>query len=434
MRIAYFLFIAMLSFSQAIIAAETSSSFGEIATFGGPGSTGAQLIEDISRAVPDVPVADLLEVADYEVPEGWDDALEYAVSVLRVLDRSKISIEAGKVRIKGAVANEDTRRRVEADLARLADAGIPVDVVFEHVGSALWESNLKCLARGGRLVTCGATTGGDAETMLGDIFWKQLSVLGSSMGSMDEFREVTALFRAGKLKPVIDKVYPSSQAAASIGGNIAENAGGLRCVKYGVTRDFTLDATVTPAFGQVEVDPAVVNLSEYEVFFEEKRPFFTEGSQTFTNFGRSGASEYWTFYFPEPILFYSRRIGKRSSVISIGGSSSSAISFSMVATSGWSRLTTPSVHCSPWSPLSRNPRYPCSTTRSRSTSTPSTSCSDPSGQMTSSESTRSISPITYSTFSGSLTRVMMSISPGSRLMLKSAEMNSTTCSSMTSVL
>jgi len=81
-------------------------------------------------------------------------------------------------------------------------------------------------------------------------------------------------------------------------------------LKYGVGTNMVLTAAFNPDFGQVEVDPAVVNLSEYETFFEEKRPFFTEGSQTFSNFGRSGASEYWTFYFPEPILFYSRRIGR----------------------------------------------------------------------------------------------------------------------------
>jgi hypothetical protein len=82
-------------------------------------------------------------------------------------------------------------------------------------------------------------------------------------------------------------------------------------LKYGVGTNMALTAAFNPDFGQVEVDPAVVNLSEYETFFEEKRPFFTEGSQTFANFGRSGASEYITFYFPEPILFYSRRIGRQ---------------------------------------------------------------------------------------------------------------------------
>ncbi len=65
-----------------------------------------------------------------------------------------------------------------------------------------------------------------------------------------------------------------------------------------------------PDFGQVEVDPAVVNLTAFETFFEEKRPFFTEGSQVFLRFGRSGASDYTTFFYPEPLLFYSRRIGR----------------------------------------------------------------------------------------------------------------------------
>jgi hypothetical protein len=71
-----------------------------------------------------------------------------------------------------------------------------------------------------------------------------------------------------------------------------------------------LVGAVNPDFGQVEVDPAVVNLTAFETFFEEKRPFFTEGSPVFLRFGRSGASEYTTFFYPEPQLFYSRRIGR----------------------------------------------------------------------------------------------------------------------------
>ncbi|HEX4935461.1 MAG TPA: DUF5916 domain-containing protein, partial [Gemmatimonadaceae bacterium] len=81
-------------------------------------------------------------------------------------------------------------------------------------------------------------------------------------------------------------------------------------VKYGIASNLTLDATVNPDFGQVEVDPAVVNLSAQETFFEEKRPFFTEGSQIFSRFGKSGASEYWNYFFFEPQIFYSRRIGR----------------------------------------------------------------------------------------------------------------------------
>jgi NADPH:quinone reductase-like Zn-dependent oxidoreductase len=92
-------------------------------------------------------------------------------------------------------------------------SGHGVDLCVDSVGKVLHTKCIRSLAHGGTLTTCGTTTGGDAETLLGDIFWKQLSILGSSMGSMDEFREVTALFRAGTLKPVIDKVFPSSRAA-----------------------------------------------------------------------------------------------------------------------------------------------------------------------------------------------------------------------------
>jgi hypothetical protein len=81
--------------------------------------------------------------------------------------------------------------------------------------------------------------------------------------------------------------------------------------KLGVGSGMALVGAVNPDFGQVEVDPAVVNLTAFETFFEEKRPFFTEGSQVFLRFGRSGASDYTTYFYPEPQLFYSRRIGRQ---------------------------------------------------------------------------------------------------------------------------
>jgi hypothetical protein len=79
--------------------------------------------------------------------------------------------------------------------------------------------------------------------------------------------------------------------------------------KVGLGSNLTLDATINPDFGQVEVDPAVVNLSDVESFFEEKRPFFIEGSDTF-GFGFSGASNNMNFNYSNPNLFYSRRIGR----------------------------------------------------------------------------------------------------------------------------
>ncbi len=79
--------------------------------------------------------------------------------------------------------------------------------------------------------------------------------------------------------------------------------------KVGLGSNLTLDATLNPDFGQVEVDPAVVNLSDVESFFNEKRPFFIEGAGTF-DFGWGGASNNMSFNFSNPNLFYSRRIGR----------------------------------------------------------------------------------------------------------------------------
>ena len=79
--------------------------------------------------------------------------------------------------------------------------------------------------------------------------------------------------------------------------------------RIGVTTNLTLNATVNPDFGQVEVDPAVVNLSDVEVFFPERRPFFIEGSSVF-DFGYGGANDHWGFNWGSPDFFYSRRIGR----------------------------------------------------------------------------------------------------------------------------
>ncbi|MBI2618944.1 MAG: hypothetical protein HYW57_02580, partial [Ignavibacteriales bacterium] len=79
--------------------------------------------------------------------------------------------------------------------------------------------------------------------------------------------------------------------------------------KIGLSGDFTLDVSVNPDFAQVEVDPAVVNLTAYETFFAEKRPFFIEGSNILA-FGRGGAASYIDLNWSDPSFFYSRRIGR----------------------------------------------------------------------------------------------------------------------------
>ena len=90
-----------------------------------------------------------------------------------------------------------------------------VDVVFEHVGTATWEDSLASLAPAGRLVTCGATTGFDAKIDLRFLFTRQLSVLGSYMGTKSELHTVMKLVAAGRLKPVVDRVFPLAEAAAA---------------------------------------------------------------------------------------------------------------------------------------------------------------------------------------------------------------------------
>jgi NADPH:quinone reductase-like Zn-dependent oxidoreductase len=87
-----------------------------------------------------------------------------------------------------------------------------VEVVFEHVGQATWERSILCLAHRGRLVTCGATTGPQGATELRHLFAKQLSLLGSYMGSKAELLEAAAHFFAGRLQPVVHAVLPLSQA------------------------------------------------------------------------------------------------------------------------------------------------------------------------------------------------------------------------------
>jgi NADPH:quinone reductase-like Zn-dependent oxidoreductase len=90
-----------------------------------------------------------------------------------------------------------------------------VDVVFEHVGTATWDASLASLAAGGRLVTCGATTGYDAKVDLRFLFTRQLSLLGSYMGTKSELHSLMRLVASGRFKPIVDRVFPLAEAAAA---------------------------------------------------------------------------------------------------------------------------------------------------------------------------------------------------------------------------
>jgi NADPH:quinone reductase-like Zn-dependent oxidoreductase len=87
-----------------------------------------------------------------------------------------------------------------------------VEVVVDNVGEKTWEKSLRCLGRLGRLVTCGATTGPMVVTDVRKLFWYQYSILGSTMGSFDEYQEIVRLAGEGRLWPVVDRVYPLDQS------------------------------------------------------------------------------------------------------------------------------------------------------------------------------------------------------------------------------
>lgn len=101
------------------------------------------------------------------------------------------------------------------DEARRITNKAGVDIVIEHVGIATWNESVKALKPGGTLVTCGATTGYDAQIDLRFLFSRQLAVLGSYMGTLGELHEVVKHVFSGKLKPVVDRIFPLSEIRAA---------------------------------------------------------------------------------------------------------------------------------------------------------------------------------------------------------------------------
>ncbi len=108
-------------------------------------------------------------------------------------------------------SGEDTARRVLA----LTD-GRGVDVVIENIGAAVWTIALKCLVRGGRIVTCGATTGDQPPADLRRVFIRQLQIFGSTLGNPAEFGELLSWCEQGRVHPLIDRHYPLTQVVDAL--------------------------------------------------------------------------------------------------------------------------------------------------------------------------------------------------------------------------
>jgi len=89
------------------------------------------------------------------------------------------------------------------------------DIVVDHVGGASFETSVLACARGGRIVVCGATAGHEPVLNLRHVFWRQLSVLGSTMASKSRLFQLIRLFAGGRLRSVVDRVFPLAEAAAA---------------------------------------------------------------------------------------------------------------------------------------------------------------------------------------------------------------------------
>jgi zinc-binding alcohol dehydrogenase/oxidoreductase len=112
-----------------------------------------------------------------------------------------------------AVVNHETGDVVEA--VREATGGSGADIVVEHTGEATWQRSLQAVRPHGRIAVCGATTGPNPKAALHRVWWKQLTILGSTMGTKADFEGAFELVLSGRAKPVIDSVYPLAEARAA---------------------------------------------------------------------------------------------------------------------------------------------------------------------------------------------------------------------------
>jgi NADPH:quinone reductase-like Zn-dependent oxidoreductase len=126
----------------------------------------------------------------------------------RVIATSSSDAKLERARELGADATVNHARDDVKTAVRDATDGNGADVVVEHVGEATWRTSLDAAAQGGRIAVCGATTGPNPPAALHRVWWKQLSILGSSMGTRADFEAAYELVAAGKALPLVDEVLP----------------------------------------------------------------------------------------------------------------------------------------------------------------------------------------------------------------------------------
>ncbi len=134
----------------------------------------------------------------------------------RTIVTSSSDAKLQEARRLGADVTFNHRTQKVAQEVRALTQKRGVDVVVDNVGEATWNDSLRMLGRGGRLVTCGATTGPNVAMDARRLFWYQWTIMGSTMGNLAEYAEVVRRLGQGELRPVVDRVFPLADVRAAL--------------------------------------------------------------------------------------------------------------------------------------------------------------------------------------------------------------------------
>ena len=143
-----------------------------------------------------------------------------AIVIARALGAHVIATSSSDAKVelaRGLGADVVVNHKTDDVLAAVKEAtgGPGVHVVVEHVGEETWQQSLQAVRPHGRIAVCGATTGPNPKAALHRIWWKQLTILGSTMGTRDDFEGAYELVKSGKARPVVDTVFPLAEARAA---------------------------------------------------------------------------------------------------------------------------------------------------------------------------------------------------------------------------
>lgn len=133
----------------------------------------------------------------------------------RVITTARGKEKLEKAKRLGADEVIDYSEENYTERAKLITNNKGVDLIFEHIGPDTWEKNLQCLTKGGRMVVCGATSGSVSTIDIRFLFMKQHAIIGCYMGSKKELLDVLNLVELGRLRPVIDSIFPLKEASAA---------------------------------------------------------------------------------------------------------------------------------------------------------------------------------------------------------------------------